>query len=175
MRKAIRPMKRFTLISLLLSSVVATPCHADDGLFWAAPHAADTGVSWAVLRTVEGTEELSPFGFPGVVIAKLVFEGVALGYRDAGDIETCQALAGGSRLGGWIGTGATLGGLAGGPVGLAAGGLAAGLLSWDWSSQSALETCSQQPSIDPEPYSYSGPECTGWNDARPDFCNRYFY
>ena len=41
--KAIRPMKRFTLISLLLSSVVATPCHADDGLFWAAPHAADTG------------------------------------------------------------------------------------------------------------------------------------
>lgn len=159
---------------LLLSGVMATTCHADDGLFWAVPHVADTGVSLIVLQTVDGAKELNPLGFPGVVVAKMVFEGVALGYRDAGNIETCQAVASGARMGGWIGTGATLGGLAGGPVGLAAGGLAAGLLSLDWSSQSALETCSQQPSIDPEPYSYSGPECTGWNDMRPDFCNRVF-
>lgn len=165
------PMKRFATISLLLSSVLATTCRADEGLFWAAPHVADTGMSLIVLQTVEGTEELNPFGFPGVVIAKMVFEGVALGYRDAGDIETCQAVAGGARLGGWIGTGATLGGLAGGPVGLVAGGLAAGLLSWKGSQRSALETCLQQPSIDPDPYSYSGPECLGWGDARPDFCN----
>lgn len=168
-----RPMKRFALISLLLSSVVAAPCHADEGLFWATPHIADTSVSWAVLWTVEGTEELNPLGFPGVVIAKAVMEGVAMGYRDAGDIETCQTLAGGARWGGWIGTGATLGGLAGGPAGLAASGLAAGLLSWDWSQQSALETCSRLPSIDLAPYSYSGPECLGWDDARPDFCNTY--
>lgn len=156
---------------LLLSSVVAMPCHADEGLFWATPHIADVGVSWAVLRTVEGVEELNPFGFPGVVIAKLVFEGVALGYRDAGDIETCQTLAGGARWGGWMGAGATLGGLAVGPVGLVAGWIAVGLLSWDGSQQSALETCSQRPVIDPAPYSYSGPACLGWNDARPDFCS----
>ena len=55
--------------------------------------------------------------------AKVAFEGIALGYRDAGDVETCQAVAGGARWGGWIGTGATLGGLAAGPVGLAIGGL----------------------------------------------------
>ena len=173
MIKAMRPMKRFIMTPLLLSSVMAAPCHADDGLFWAAPHIVDTGVSLIVLQTVEGVEELNPFGFPGVVVAKMVFEGVALGYRDAGDIETCQAVAAGARLGGWIGTGATLGGLAGGPVGLVAGGLAAGLLSVEWVQRSALETCSQLLSIDPDPYSYSGPACLGWNDARPDFCNIY--
>ena len=167
-------MKRSILISLLLSSVMATTCRADEGLFWAAPHVADTGVSLVVLQTVDGVEELNPLGFPGVVVAKMVFEGVALGYRDAGDIETCQAVAGGARLGGWIGTGATLGGLAGGLVGLAAGGLAAGLLSAEWVQRSALETCSRLPSIDPDPYSYSGPECLGWNDARPDFCNSFW-
>lgn len=53
---------------LLLSSVVAVPCRADEGLFWVTPHIADVGVSWAVLRTVEGTEEISPLGFPGVAI-----------------------------------------------------------------------------------------------------------
>lgn len=167
-------MKRFILILLLLSSIVVVLCRADEGLlFWATPHIMDTGVSLVVLQTVEGVEEFNPFGFPGVVIAKAVMEGVALGYRDAGDIETCQAVAGGARLGGWIGTGATLGGLAGGLVGLAAGGLAAGLLSAEWVQRSALETCSRLPSIDPDPYSYSGPECLGWNDARPDFCNTY--
>lgn len=166
-------MKRF-ILSLLLSSVVAAPCHADEGLFWASPHIADTSVSWVVLQTVEGVKELNPFGFPGVVIAKAAMEGVALGYRDAGDIETCQAVAGGARLGGWIGTGATLGGLAVGPVGLVAGGFAAGLLSWNWSHQSALETCSQSPSVDSESYSYSGQTCTGWNEARPDFCNSFW-
>jgi len=166
-------MSRALLSALLLSGCMAAPAVAKADPVWFAPHVADTSVSWAVLRTVKGTEELSPFGFPGVVIAKLALEGVALGYRDAGDIETCQALAGGARWGGWIGTGATLGGLAGGPIGLAVGGLAAGLLAWDGSQRSALETCSQLPVIDPAPYSYSGPACLGWNDARPDFCNTY--
>ena len=153
---------------------MATTCRADEGLFWAAPHVVDTGVSLVVLQTVDGVEELNPLGFPGAVVAKMVFEGVALGYRDAGDIETCQAVAGGARIGGWVGTGATLGGLAGGPAGLVAGGLAAGLLSVEWVQQSALETCLQQPSIDQDPYSYSGQECTGWNNARPDFCNSFW-
>ncbi len=166
-------MNRVLLSALLLSGCMAEPAVAQADPVWFAPHVADTSVSWAVLRTVKGTEELSPFGFPGVVIAKMTLEGVALGYRDAGDVETCQALAGGARWGGWIGTGATLGGLAGGPVGLVAGGLAAGLLSWDGSQRSALETCAQLPSIDPNPYSYSGPACLGWNDARPDFCNSH--
>lgn len=166
-------MRKALLSAILLSGCMAESAAAQADPVWFAPHVADTSVSWTVLRAVEGTEELSPFGFPGVVIAKLVFEGVALGYRDAGDIETCQALAGGARLGGWIGTGATLGGLAGGPVGLAAGGLAAGLLSVEWVQRSALETCSQLLSIDPDPYIYSGPACLGWNNARPDFCNTY--
>lgn len=164
-------MSRALLATVLLIGGVATHAIAKADPVWVAPHVADTSVSWVVLQTVEGVEELNPFGFPGVVIAKLVFEGVALGYRDAGDIETCQALAGGARWGGWIGTGATLGGLAGGPVGLAAGGLAAGLLAWDGSQRSALDTCSQRPIIDPAPYSYSGHACLGWQDARPDFCN----
>lgn len=159
---------------ILAACVASSPCLADDGIPWMTPHVVDAGVSAAVLQSVPGAVELNPLGFPGVVVAKFAMEGIALGYRDAGDVDTRQAVAGGTRLGGWIGTGATLGSLAAGPVGLALGGLGAGLLSWDWSSQSALETCSQRPSIDPEPYSYSGPECTGWNDARPDFCNRVF-
>ena len=57
---------------------------------------------------------------------------------------------------------------------LAAGGLVAGMLSRDWAARSALTTCTAMPAlIDPEPYSYSGPECIGWGDARPDFCNIY--
>ena len=78
----------------------------------------------------------------------LVFEGVALGYQDAGILKLAKHwlvdhawVVGLALVQHWAG-------LAGGPVGLAAGRLAAGLLSWDWSSQSALETCSQQPSID---------------------------
>lgn len=164
-------MSRALLATVLLIGGVATHAIAKADPVWFAPHVADTSLSWAVLKVVDGAEEIHPFGFPGVVVAKLAVEGFALSRRDAGDIETCQALAGGARLGGWIGTGATLGGLAGGPVGLAAGGLAAGLLSWKGAQRSALDTCSQQPSIDPAPYSYSGPACLGWNDARPDFCN----
>lgn len=164
-------MNRALRVTVLLIGSVATHAIAQADPVWFAPHVADTSVSWAVLKVVDGAEEIHPFGFPGVVIAKLAVEGFALSRRDAGDIETCRALAGGARWGGWIGTGATLGGLAGGPVGLAAGGLAAGLLSWKGSQRSALGTCSQLPSIDQDPYSYSGPACLGWNNARPDFCN----
>lgn len=163
-------MSRALLVTALLIGCMAEPAVAVADSVWFAPHVADTSLSWTVLKVVDGAEEIHPFGFPGVVVAKLAVEGFALSRRDAGDIETCQALAAGARWGGWIGTGATLGGLAGGPVGLAAGGLAAGLLSWKGSQRSALDTCSQRPSVDPTPYSYSGPACLGWNDARPDFC-----
>ena len=157
---------------ILAACAVAAPCLADDGVTWITPHVVDTGVSLAVLQSVPSAVELNPLGFPGVVVAKFALEGIALGYRDAGDVETCQAVAGGARWGGWIGTGATLGGLAAGPVGLAIGGLGAGLLSWQWSRESAQWTCSQPPPlVDSAPYSYSGAECMGWNDARPDFCN----
>ena len=157
---------------ILAACFASSPCLADDGVPWMTPHVVDAGVSAAVLQSVPGAVELNPLGFPGVVVAKVVFEGIALGYRDAGDIETCQAIASGARWGGWVGTGATLGGLAAGPVGLALGGLGAGLLSWKGSQRSALETCSQLPVIDQDPYSYSGPACLGWNNARPDFCNQ---
>lgn len=157
---------------ILAVCAVSVPCLADDGVTWMTPHVVDTGVSMAVLQSAPGAVELNPLGFPGVVVAKFALEGIALGYRDAGDIETCQAIAGGARLGGWIGTGATLAGLAAGLVGLALGGLGAGLLSWQWSQESAKWTCSQPPPLaDYAPYSYSGVECAGWNNARPDFCN----
>ena len=161
---------------ILAACAVAAPCLADDGIPWMTPHVVDTGVSAAVLQAVPGAVELNPLGFPGVVVSKFAMEGIALGYRDAGDVETCQAIASGARLGGWIGTGATLGGLAAGPVGLALGGLGAGLLSWQWSRESAQWTCSQPPPLaDYAPYSYSGVECMGWNDARPDFCNDWSF
>ncbi len=159
-----------------IGCIVSASCLADDGISWVTPHVVDTGVSIVVLQSVPGAVELNPLGLPGVVIAKFAMEGIALGYRDAGDVEACQAIAGGARFGGWIGTGATLGGLAAGPVGLALGGLGAGLLSWQWSQESAQWTCSQPPPlVDSAPYSYSGVECAGWNDARPDFCNKWSY
>ena len=163
------------LSALLLSCFMAIPCAAQaDDPGWFAPHIADTGVSLAVLQSVDKAAEINPLGFPGVVVAKLAVEGIALSLRDAGDIESCLALASGARWGGWIGTGATLGGLVGGPVGLAFGGLVAGIWSREWSARSASTTCTALPAlIDPEPYSYSGPECIGWGDARPDFCNIY--
>ncbi|MBK8184701.1 MAG: hypothetical protein IPK63_18240 [Candidatus Competibacteraceae bacterium] len=161
---------------ILAACAVAAPCLADDGITWITPHVVDTGVSLAVLQSVPGAVELNPLGFPGVVVAKFALEGIALGYRDAGDVETCQSIASGARWGGWIGTGATLGSLAAGPVGLAIGGLGAGLLSWQWSQDSAKWTCSQPPPLaDYAPYSYSGADCMGWNDARPDFCNDWSF
>ena len=98
---------------ILAACAVSVPCLADDGIPWMTPHVVDTGVSAAVLQAVPGAVELNPLGFPGVVVSKFAMEGIALGYRDAGDVETCQAVAGGARWGGWIGTGATLGGLEG--------------------------------------------------------------
>ena len=90
---------------ILAACAVSVPCLADDGIPWMTPHVVDTGVSMAVLQSVPGAVELHPLGFPGVVVAKFAMEGIALGYRDAGDVETCQAVAGGARWGGWIGTG----------------------------------------------------------------------
>lgn len=140
----------------------------------ATPHIADASISAAALRFIDNTSELNPLGFVGVLIAKVAFEAAAQGYRDAGNKEMCKAIAHGARSGSWFGAGATLGGLAAGPYGLALGGIGALILSWDWTKQSAIETCSQRLIIDKYPYSYSGSNCTGWNEARPDFCNSFW-
>ncbi len=162
---------------ILAACVASSPCIADDGIPWMTPHVVDTGVSIAILQSSPGAFEVNPLGFPGVVVAKFALEGIALGYRDAGDVETCQAVAGGAPLRRLDRRrGYTMGGLVAGPVGLALGGLGAGLLSWQWSQDSAQWTCSQlHPLADYAPYSYSGAECMGWNDARQDFCNDWSY
>ena len=91
----------------------------------ATPHIADSAISAAALALIDGTEEIGIFGFPGVLVAKIILEAAAQGYRDAGDKETCQTIAAGARSGGWFGAGATLGGLAAGPYGMAIGGIGA--------------------------------------------------
>lgn len=140
----------------------------------ATPHIADSAISAAALALIDGTEEIGVFGFPGVLVAKIIFEAAAQGYRDAGDKETCQTIAAGARRGSWFGAGATIGGLAAGPYGLAIGGIGALIFSWDWSEQSAIDTCSQALIVDQQPYSYSGDNCMGWSEARPDFCNSFW-
>lgn len=140
----------------------------------ATPHIADASISAAALRFIDNTAELNPLGFVGVLIAKVAFEAAAQGYREYGNKEMCQAIAHGARSGSWFGAGATLGGLAASPYGLALGGIGALVLSWDLTKQSAIETCSQSLVIDKEPYSYSGKNCIGWNEARPDFCNEFW-
>ena len=105
----------------------------------AAPHLADTGISGAVIAS--GGAELNPMGFPGVIVAKLTAEGVAESYRRTGDRYTCAKIAASARLGSWVGTGATLGGLAGGPVGMAAGALFALLAGDQPARDSAFDTC----------------------------------
>ena len=158
-------MKRFTLIlAVAIQQPGNTPRHADDGLFWAAP------MPWIPVCLGRATDRrrhrgAEPFGFPGVAGLLLVFEGVALAIGTPGILKLAST-------GWWI----TLGwldwhwcnttGLAGGPVGLAAGigrraAVGIGLANRRWKrarSQYRSRT-----------YSYSGPECTGWNDARPIF------
>lgn len=104
-----------------------------------APHVADTGISGAVIAS--GGAELNPIGFPGVVVAKVVAEGVAESYRQSGDRFTCAKVATAARYGSWVGTGATLGGLVGGPFGLAAGALVAAVTSYEPAADSAIRTC----------------------------------
>lgn len=104
-----------------------------------APHLADTGVSGAVIAS--GGVELNPLGFPGVVVAKIAAEGVAESYRQSGDRYACAKIASTVRLGSWVGTGATLGGLAGGPIGMGVGALIAVFVGDQPARDSAFETC----------------------------------
>lgn len=140
----------------------------------ATSHVVDAGVSATALAFIPGAAEMNPLGFPGVLVVKVALEAVAQGYRESGDKETCQAIAAGARSGSWLGAGATIGGLAAGAYGLAIGGISALVFSWDWSQQSAIDTCSQALNLDQQPYSYSGNGCIGWNEARPDFCNSFW-
>lgn len=104
-----------------------------------APHVADTGLTSAVIAS--GGVELNPIGFPGVVVAKIAAEGVAESYRASGDRFQCAKVATAARYGSWVGTGATVGGLVAGPVGLAAGALVAAMSSYESAADSAIRTC----------------------------------
>jgi len=104
-----------------------------------APHLADTSISGAVIAS--GGSELNPIGFPGVIVAKIAAEGVAESYRQSGDRYACAKIASTARLGSWVGTGATLGGLAGGPIGMGVGALIAMLAGDQSARDSAFETC----------------------------------
>lgn len=105
----------------------------------AAPHLADTGISGAVIAS--GGAELNPLGFPAVIVAKIAAEGVAESYLRSGNRYACAKIAKAARLGSWVGTGATMGGLAAGPVGMAAGALFAVLAGDQSARDSAFETC----------------------------------
>ena len=117
---------------LLLSSLLATSCAY-------APHIADSGVTTAVVAS--GGTELNPIGFPGVLVAKVAFEGAALAAKESGDKKLCAQIAASARYGSWIGTAATLGGLALGPAGMAIGALIAVATTEEPSFTSAITTC----------------------------------
>ena len=125
-------MTHYTMHKVIVLSALLVGCAA-------APHVADTGLSGAVIAA--GGVELNPLGFPGVVVAKIAAEGSAEFYRQSGDRYTCARVAGAARLGSWVGTGATLGGLAGGPIGMATGALFALLAGEQSARNSALATC----------------------------------
>lgn len=117
---------------LLLSSLLATSCAY-------APHIADSGVTTAVIAS--GGTELNPIGFPGVLVAKVAFEGAALAAKESGDKKLCTQIASTARYGSWIGTGATIGGLTLGPPGMLVGALIAAITTNDSSLNSAINTC----------------------------------
>jgi len=58
------------------------------------------------------------------------------------------------------------------------------VLGWQWENlmDDAVFTCSHHKVVsrsryfesDRDPYSYSGPTCHGWGNARPDFCNDHY-
>ena len=121
-------MNRFTIIIALLC-----------GCAGQTPHVLDTAISGAVL--VSGGTELNPLGFPSVVAAKIIAEGTAEKYRQDGNKITCVKIASTARFGSWIGTGATVGGLVAGPVGMGVGVLIAVFASEEPAFQSAVKTC----------------------------------
>lgn len=104
-----------------------------------APHLVDTGISGAMIAG--GGSELNPIGFPAVVLVKFAAEGAAEESRQKGDRHTCARIAGAARYGSWIGTGSTLGGLAGGPVGMVGGALVAIFAADQPARDSAFASC----------------------------------
>ena len=136
---------------LLLTSLLTTSCAY-------TPHIADSGVTTAVIAS--GGTELNPIGFPGVIVAKVAFEGAALAAKESGDKKLCTQIAASARYGSWIGTGATLGGLVLGPPGMALGALIAAASTNDASFTSAITTCYGREIEPIENIQYS---IGGWN------------
>lgn len=104
-----------------------------------APHFADSGLTGAVIAG--GGAELNPIGFPGVVVAKIGMEALALQKKSEGDKRGCFEIASAARMGSWIGTGATAGGLVAGPIGMGFGALVALVAGQDAAIDSAVLTC----------------------------------
>lgn len=140
-----------------------------------APHILDSGATLGLVAIDPSYIEVNPAGIPLTLFNKVALEGLAISEKESGNPKMCTALASGSRIGGWVGLGATVGGLiAGGVPGLVGGGLLAGVISYNPSVNSAVYDCYQNPNykLDNSPYSYSGEYCVGWTEARPDNCNQ---
>lgn len=125
--------------ALVLCIALVAGC-ASAPLAFVVPHGADAGLTTALIA--DGGRELNPVGYPGAIVAKVFFEGVARQYRDAGDPQSCEWVATCARSGSWAGFGATVAGLAGAPpLGMIAAGLLLPAGLWSWTRESARTTC----------------------------------
>lgn len=138
--------RRLSYAAIVAAIAVPAPAVSEPDHAW-FPHMADLGETAGVL--VVGGAELHPFGFLGVAAAKIGGEWIARRYRDT-DPKMCTAIAVGIRSGGWIGVGATTGGLIAGPYGMVAGGILGLAGTFQWTVQSAHETClGDEPAVTP--------------------------
>lgn len=104
------------------------------------PHTLDVVQTAAVIS--DGGIELNPVGWPGVTFVKIGTEIIARQQRNAGHADLCYALALGGRSGGWAGFSATAAGLLGATaIGMVAAGLAAPVLMYAWTAETARITC----------------------------------
>lgn len=146
------------LISILLSAIILSGCASfynneeistpiinenqkynlyDPGYI---PHIADTGLS--IYSLTLGGVELNPLGFPMAVVGKIVYETAAYQYKRAGRPDICYMMTTGARIGSSMGFGGTLGSLIfGGIHPLIAGALIAGAVSFQFSKETAKDTC----------------------------------
>ena len=104
------------------------------------PHVIDSAQTAAVIS--DGGIEMNPAGWPAVTFVKIGTEVLARQQRNAGKPDLCYSLALGGRLGGWAGFSATAAGLLGATaLVMVAAGLAAPVLMYEWTAETARITC----------------------------------
>lgn len=114
------------------------------------PHAADSTLT-TIIATTGPYHEYNFFGFPGALFAKAGGEVGARVARNLGYPDLCVGIATGIRAGGWAGLSATLAGLAIGTTPpMAIAGVAAFILTYQWSKNTAILTCKLQETY-PQP------------------------